>query len=69
MSINKDTKLKLTSVKVIDSLYNDFKHASLDQDLNLQKLVNRSITLYIEDEKFRNQINKFSELEESGSSF
>ena len=38
MAINKQTKLKLTSVKVIDSLYNDFKHASLDQDLNLPTL-------------------------------
>tara|TARA_B100000073_G_C23629045_1_gene531791 strand:- start:325 stop:534 length:210 start_codon:yes stop_codon:yes gene_type:complete len=69
MAINKKTKLKLTSVKVIDSLYNDFKHASLDQDLNLQKLVNRSITLYIEDKDFRKKINKFADLEESGSSF
>tara|TARA_Y100000361_G_C10976048_1_gene246512 strand:- start:149 stop:358 length:210 start_codon:yes stop_codon:yes gene_type:complete len=69
MAINKQTKLKLTSVKVIDSLYNDFKHASLDQDLNLQKLVNRSITLYIEDKDFRKKINHFADLEESGSSF
>ena len=69
MGINNKTKLKLTSVKVIDSLYSEFKHASIDQNLNLQKLVNRSIILYIEDKSFRKKINEFMNLKESGSSF
>ena len=69
MAINKQTKLKLTSVKVIDSLYNDFKHASLDQDLNLQKLVNRSIYLYLNDDTFKEKINETTELKISGSNY
>ena len=43
MSIN--GKVKLTSVKVIQNLYEQFKHTSLDESFNLQKLVNRAIFL------------------------
>ena len=69
MSINNNTKLKLTSVKIIQDLYNDFRHASIDSDINLQKLVNRCVILYIEDENFRKKINEEISLKESGSSF
>ena len=69
MSINDKTKLKLTSVKLIQDLYNEFKHASIDSDINLQKLVNRCVILYIEDEDFRKKINDEVSLTESGSSF
>ena len=50
------TKTKLTSVKIVDDLYNKFKHASLDQDLNLQKLVNRCMDMYMNDNTFRDRI-------------
>ena len=63
------TKIKTTSVKIIEDLYNDFRHASLDEDINLQKLVNRCVMLYLEDETFRKKLNKEIKLEESGSSF
>jgi len=63
------TDIKLTSVKIVKDLYNDFRHASLDEDINLQQLVNRCVTLYVKDEKFRQKINKCVELKESGSSF
>ncbi len=63
------SKIKLTSVKIVQDLYNEFKHVSLDENLNLQKLVNRCILLYIEDENFRDKINKSIDLKESGSSF
>ena len=46
-------KIKLTYVKIIHSVYNKFRHVSIDDSINLQKLVNRSILLYIEDEEFR----------------
>tara|TARA_B100000073_G_C23535893_1_gene493958 strand:- start:40 stop:243 length:204 start_codon:yes stop_codon:yes gene_type:complete len=62
-------EVKLTSVKIVNDLYNAFKHISLDDDINLQKLVNRCVVLYINDEKFRTKINNFNELKESGSSF
>ena len=38
-----DTKVKLTSVKVIESLYRDFKTKTVNSSMNLQKLVNRSM--------------------------
>ena len=60
---------KLTSVKIVKDLYNDFRHASLDEDINLQQLVNRCVTLYVKDENFRKKINECVELKESGSSF
>ncbi len=60
-------KIKLTSVKILSSLYNKFKHESLDNDINLQKLVNRSIFLYIEDESYRKKIDKSIDLVMSGS--
>ena len=69
MSINDKTKLKLTSVKIIQDLYNDFRHASIDSDINLQKLVNRCVILYIDYEEFGNKINEEISLTESGSSF
>tara|TARA_Y100001973_G_C5203570_1_gene339686 strand:+ start:279 stop:482 length:204 start_codon:yes stop_codon:yes gene_type:complete len=62
-------EVKLTSVKIVNDLYNSFKHISLDDDINLQKLVNRCVVLYINDKDFRNKINNFNELKESGSSF
>ena len=63
------SKIKLTSVKIIHSVYNKFRHISLDDSINLQKLVNRSILLYIEDEDFRKKVDDYSDLQESGSSF
>ena len=63
------TDIKLTSVKIVKDLYNDFRHASLDEDINLQQLVNRCVTLYVKDENFRKKINECVELKESGSSF
>ena len=64
------TDIKLTSVKIVKDLYNAFKHASLDEgNINLQKLVNRTLLFYVEDEDFRQKINEQTKLEESGSSF
>ena len=63
------TETKLTSVKIVENLYNEFRHASLDNNINLQQLVNRCIMLYIEDEEFRDKLNETEELKISGSSF
>ena len=67
MSIKSD--IKLTSVKIVKDLYNSFKHVSLDDNINFQKLVNRSILLYVEDETFREKVNSTDDLKISGSSF
>ena len=60
---------KLTTVKIIKNLYSNFKRISFDSNITLQKLVNRSVDKYIEDENFRNEINNYTELEPSGSQF
>jgi len=59
--------LKLTSVKLLDNLYKKFKISNLDDSFTLQKLVNRSMDLYVHDEKFRKAINEWKNLEPSGS--
>ena len=43
------TNTKLTSVKIIDRNYYEFKKVTLDTDLTLQKFVNRAIDLYFKD--------------------
>ena len=67
--MNIKSEIKLTSVKIVKDLYNAFKHVSLDDNINLQKLVNRCILLYVEDEKFRDKLNNTDELKISGSGF
>lgn len=60
-------KLKLTSVKLVDHLFEDFKVSSIRHKFNLQKLVNRAVHLYLEDEEFRKQIHSHTDLAVSGS--
>ena len=59
--------LKLTSVKVADNLFQDFKISSIKHKFNLQKLVNRAVHLYLNDEDFRKKIHNHTELTISGS--
>ena len=59
--------LKLTSVKLLDNLYKKFKISNLDDNFTLQKLINRSMDLYVHDEGFRNTINEWKNLKPSGS--
>lgn len=60
---------KLTSVKVIDELYRKFKEKSIRDDFSLQKLVNRSLDLFVHDEDFAKTITNYENLEESGSKY
>ena len=60
---------KLTSVKIIDELYKKFKEKSIRDDFSLQKLVNRSLDLFVYDEEFKKKILEFENLEESGSKY
>ena len=58
---------KLTSVKVLKELYKKFKSCNLDDEFTLQKLVNRSMDLYLLDKNFNNQIKNWRNLKQSGS--
>ena len=61
------TEYKLTSVKILQDLYKKFKHSALSDEFTLQKLVNRSMDLYILDNKFKTQIHEWKNLKPSGS--
>ena len=58
---------KLTSVKIIKSLYNSFKLATVNTKMTLQKLTNRSVYLYMSDDKYRDRIETTDDLTISGS--
>ena len=60
-------KYKLTSVKLLEDLYKKFKYKSLVDEFTLQKLVNRSMDLYLIDDEFKTQINDWKNLKPSGS--
>ena len=63
----KDTKL--TSVKIIESLYNKFKLKTVNTKMTLQKLTNRSVDMYLKNKEFNENIETYDELSVSGSSF
>ena len=60
---------KLTTVKIIKDIYSKFKRLSFVSNITLQKLVNRSVDKYVEDDSFRTEINNYENLKESGSVF
>ena len=63
----KDTKL--TSVKILNNLYERFKLKTVNTKMTLQKLTNRSVDMFINDEKYRDKIETMDELIISGSNF
>ena len=60
---------KLTSVKILKSLYENFKFKTVNSSMNLQKLVNRSIHQYINDVAIKEQMESYDKLFTSGSRF
>ena len=62
-------EIKLTSVKIIESLYNNFKVKTENSNMNLQKLVNRAIHQYLNNEDAKEIIETYDKLHLSGSQF
>ena len=62
-------KTKLTSVKIIESLYERFKLNTVNTKMTLQKLTNRSVDRFLQDEKYREEIETYDNLTVSGSNF
>ena len=60
-------ELKLTSVKILQDLYKRFKVDALSDEFTLQKLVNRSMDLYLLDGDFKLKIHEYKNLKPSGS--
>ena len=60
---------KLTSVKILESLYDRFKLNTVNTKMTLQKLTNRSVDRFLTDEKYREEIETYDNLIVSGSNF
>ena len=60
---------KLTSVKILKALYHRFKEDTVNSNMSLQKLTNRAIDMYLEDESFKEKIELHDNLTVSGSNF
>ena len=63
------TNSKLTSVKVLKDLYEKFRVDTINSEMTLQKLTNRSVDKFLTDEKFREEIETYDNLTISGSNF
>jgi len=61
--------ITLTSVNILEDVYKKFKIVSVDNSINLQKIVNRSIDLYNNDAEFREKINNHTSLSTNKSKF
>ena len=60
---------KLTSVKLLKILYEDFRVKTINSNMNLQKLTNRAIDMYLTDKSFKNSLETHEDLMISGSNF
>jgi len=60
---------KLTSVKILENLYERFKLNTVNTKMTLQKLTNRSVDRFLTDEKYREEIETYDNLIVSGSNF
>ena len=58
----KDDTRKLTSVKVPTELFDKFKIECVRRKFSLQKLVERSMDLFLEDDTFRRQVTNHNKL-------
>ena len=56
---------RLTSIKLLSDVYTKFRSESKLQNITLQKLVNRSMYLFLNDEDFRATIRETKELKEN----
>ena len=61
--------IKLTSVKVLESIYKRFKIHTVNSNMTLQKITNRAINLYLTNDEFRETLDNTDELFISGSNF
>ena len=60
---------KLTSVKILENLYNKFKLDTVNTKMTLQKLTNRSVDKFLNDKEFKEEIETYNNLTASGSNF
>ena len=63
------SKTKLTSVKILENLYEKFKLDTVNTKMTLQKLTNRSVDKFLNDKEFKEEIETYDNLAVSGSNF
>ena len=56
---------RLTSIKLLSDVYSKFRSESKLQNITLQKLVNRSMYLFLNDDDFRSTIRETKDLKEN----
>jgi len=61
-------KRVITSVKIPQTLYEDFKVTSVKTKMNLQDIVERAMFMYLTDSKFRQNIHEQYNTYYTGSS-
>jgi hypothetical protein len=59
--------LKLTSVKIHEDLAENFKIETVRTGMTLQKLINRSIHLFLTDDEYKYKLLQYNNLVTSGS--
>lgn len=65
--MSKRDNLKLTSVKIHQDIAENFKIESARTGFSLQKLVNRTMHLFMNEPEFRTRIMSYTNLATSGS--
>jgi hypothetical protein len=55
-------KVKMTSVNILEEVYFKFKKDTVETDLTLQKIVNRTLDLYCNNPEFKNKIDNHKTL-------
>ena len=50
--------IKLTSVKLIKGLYDEFKLKTVNSEMTFQKVVNRTLSLYLTEESFKKRLDE-----------
>jgi hypothetical protein len=53
---------KLTSVKITQPLFDEFKMAALQENFSFKKLADRAIFLYLTDKDFREKVHKINSI-------
>lgn len=60
MKIMSDDKITTTTIKIENSLYDEFKTLNIRKKFYLKDLVIKAMYLYVYDEEFRNKLYNFN---------
>tara|TARA_B100000963_G_scaffold211010_1_gene183841 strand:+ start:589 stop:777 length:189 start_codon:yes stop_codon:yes gene_type:complete len=58
----KNSEKRLTTVRIDDSLFQEFKYQCIKNKFSFQKLASRSIFLYLTDKDFKNNIHNTTDI-------